>query len=394
MPALLILFVLLATSGLAPAVFGAETGKVDLVRRVETSADGRSPVLVLAQAQRPQQASPFEEIPEAERQAPANPFEEIPTAEPQTSPFEDVQEGREQRVGDFIEEVEFRGARRIPRDSLAARIFSKKGDTYDEEALRRDFMVMWNTGYFDDLRLEVEDGEQGKIVRFVVLERRVVRTIRYEGNKSATVSDILERFAERNVGLSVEDRYDPTTVQRATLVLRELLGERGRQYAKIEPQVRQIPPSSVEIVFNIEEGPKVKTGQIGFAGNTVLSDRTLKRSMKALKPIGIPKSLLFESLFSKTFDVRKLEADKELVRNEYQKQGYFRASVPTHDLEIRDKGHPLAVPRPVLVQEDQEARRRDDEHRGRPAVQPGPAQLHRRRAVPHAGERASRRYSR
>ena len=122
---------------------------------------------------------------------------------------------------------------------------------YDDANLRRDFMVLWNSGYFDDLRLEVEDGDRGKIVRFIVVERRVVRTIRYEGNKSATVSDILERFKERKVGLSVESRYDPTKVQRAANVLRELLGERGRQYAKVTPDVRQIPPSSVEVVFNI-----------------------------------------------------------------------------------------------------------------------------------------------
>ena len=347
MPVLLILSLLAAILAAAPTARAQEGGEVALVERIETRRGG-TPVLVLAQAQRPQQANPFEEIPEAEGQKPANPFEEIPAAEPQTSPFEDVQPGKAAQAGDFIEDIEFRGARRIPRDSLSARIFSKPGDTYDPEALRRDFMVLWNSGYFDDLRLEVEDGEQGKLVRFVVVERRVVRTIRYEGNKSATVSDILERFSERKVGLSVESRYDPTTVQRAMIVLRELLGERGRQYAKIEPVVRQIPPSSVEIVFQIEEGPKVKTGEIEFAGNTVLSDRTLKRSMKALKPVGIPKSLLFENLFAKTFDVRKLEADKELVRNEYQKQGYFRASVPTHDLEMRDKEARKLFPIPFI----------------------------------------------
>ena len=117
-------------------------------------------------------------------------------------------------------------------------------------------MVLWNTGYFDDLRLEIEDGEQGKIVRFLVTERRVVRTIRYEGNKSATLSDILERFKERKVGLTVESRYDPTTVNRAVFVLQELLGERGRQYAVINPEVRQIPPASVEIVVQHRRGTK------------------------------------------------------------------------------------------------------------------------------------------
>ncbi len=308
----------------------------------------KGPVYILAQAAQPQQASPFEEVPQAEPQQ-ANPFEDVPDAQQEPpSPFQDVERPDEQARGDFVEEVEFRGARRIPRDTLLARIFTKRGDNVNEDALRRDFMVLWNTGYFDDLRLEVEDGETGKIVRFVVTERRIVRTIRYEGNKSATVSDILERFQERNVGLSVESRYDPTRVQRAVVVLRELLGERGRQYAVVEPQVRQIPPSSVEVVFNIEEGPKVKTGKVEFEGNTVLSDGKLKDAMKALKPTGIPKSIIFENLFSKTFDVRKLEADKELVRNEYQINGYFRSSVSRHELEMRDKTGRRLFPLPFI----------------------------------------------
>ena len=260
----------------------------DLVRR--------SASILLAQQQGQQPAPP--------QQRPRSPFEEVPAApaegqQPQrpASPFEDVKEAPAEPVqptfrGDVVQSVEFRGARRIPRDSLVARIFTKAGDTFDEAALRRDFMVLWNTGYFDDLRLEVEDGDSGKIVRFVVTERRIVRTIRYEGNKSATISDILERFKERRVSLSVENRYDPTTVQRAVIVLKELLGERGRQYATVTPEVRQIPPSSIEVVFNIEEGPKVKVGVVDVEGNTVISDKDARRAMKNTRPIGIPHSLI------------------------------------------------------------------------------------------------------
>ncbi|MDA0204929.1 MAG: outer membrane protein assembly factor BamA [Acidobacteria bacterium] len=324
---------------------------IRLTERLVQGEDGRA-VYILAQAAPNQQASPFEDVAAPdEPQAPASPFEDVTPADPnqQPSPFNDV-EGPDQPTagGDFVEDVEFRGARRVPRDSLLARIFTKKGDSYDLAGLRRDYMVLWNTGYFDDLRLEIEDGEVGKIVRFVVTERRIVRTIRYEGNKSATISDILERFSERNVGLSVESRYDPTIVQRALVVLRELLGERGRQYAVVEPQVRQIPPSSVEIVFQIEEGPKVKMGKIEIEGNTSLSDRQLKSAQKALKPTGIPKSIILENLFAKTFDIQKLEADKELMRNEYQINGFFRASVPTHELAIEDLTGRKLLPIPFI----------------------------------------------
>jgi outer membrane protein insertion porin family len=326
-----------------------------ILRSGESASRGssrRGRVLVLAQQTRPQTPSPFEEVPEAQpqeqQQQPASPFEEVPETAPQEpSPFEDAAE-EPSRAGDFIESVEFRGARRISRDALMARIFVKPADPYDEGALRRDFMVLWNTGYFDDLRLEVEDGERGKIIRFIVVERRVVRTIEYEGNKSATISDILERFKERRVGLSVESRYDPTAVQRAVVVLKELLGERGRQYAEVTPEVRQIPPSSVAVKFNIQEGPKVKVGNINFEGNEVLPDRQVRNSMKFLKPMGIPKSLVFENLFKRTFDAQKLEADKEIVRNNYQEKGYFKATVTHHDLNIRDATGRAMFPLPFI----------------------------------------------
>ena len=51
--------------------------------------------------------------------------------------------------------------RAVPQETLRALTFTKKGDKYDEEALRRDFMALWNTGRFDDIRLETEAGNTG-----------------------------------------------------------------------------------------------------------------------------------------------------------------------------------------------------------------------------------------
>ena len=129
---------------------------------------------------------------------------------------------------DVIESIEFRGARRVPQDTLRAMIFTKRGDKYDEEGLHRDFMTLWNTSRFDDIRMEREAGRMGWIVRFVVVERRVVRSIKYDGLKSIQVSEVLDRFKERKVGLSVESQYDPNKLQRAKVVLQEYLSERGR----------------------------------------------------------------------------------------------------------------------------------------------------------------------
>ena len=232
-----------------------------------------------------------------------------------------------------IERIEFIGNRRIPRETLRARIFSKEGDPYDEEMLRRDFHALWNMGYFDDIRLEVEEGEKGKVVIFTLVERPVIRRIEYKGNKSVSESDILDRFKEAKVGLTVESQYDRTRVRRAEVVLKNLLGEHGRQFAEVRAVAERISASAIRLTFEINEGPKVKVGRIRFQGNTVFGRRRLVRAMKHSRPYAIPP---WFNLFSKTYDKQKLDEDLERIRMLYQDHGYFRILVKEPETKIVD----------------------------------------------------------
>jgi outer membrane protein insertion porin family len=285
--------------------------------------------------------------PTQQKPAPAAPAGQQPPK--QQNPFENVPEAQKPQTktnAGIIEDIEFRGQRRIPQDTLRALILSRKGDVYSDDAVHRDFMALWNSGRFDDLRVEKETAADGGVIlRFIVAERRVVRSIDYTGNKSITKSEILDRFKERKVALSPESQYDPGKVQRAKNVLQEYEAERGRQYAKVTPEIRQVPPSSVEINFKIDEGPKVKVGDIDIQGNKVFNDRIVIRAMKNLKPIGIPYSILFENLFSRTYDSTKLDEDSERIRMFYQGKGYYTAHVVDHTVTIKDVGgHGFKIP--------------------------------------------------
>ncbi len=159
------------------------------------------------QQQPPKPPNPFEAVPEGKEEPakPAQPAQPVPQPTPPPAAQEPARVTRPGQTPDnVIEAIEFRGARRVRQDTLQALIFTKKGDRFDEESLHRDFMALWNSGRFDDIRIEREPGKQGWIIRFVVVERPVVRTIKYEGNKSVSVSDILDRYKDKKVGLVVE----------------------------------------------------------------------------------------------------------------------------------------------------------------------------------------------
>src|ERR1700722_10663986 len=364
-------FVLSLTSALLPAsalprgladVFARSSGALD-------SLDSANPAEVKSQesSSKPQESSskPQEQEssskPQAQQQAdPSQQQQPAPAPQPAPQPTQSPLENAptqaapaaDQNSPAIVDRIIFIGNRRIRSDTLKARIFSREGDPYNEETLRRDFQALWNTQFFEDVKLRVEDSPDGpnhKNIIFEVRERPVIRRIRYDGIHSISESDILDRFKERKVGLTVESSFDPTRIKKAEVVLKELLGEHGRQFATVTPQYERIASSNaVILVFKIQEGPKVKVGHIKFTGNHAFSDRKLLRQMRHDRPYSIPLYFWDIAVLSKTYDSEKLTEDLEVgVRGYYQDNGYFKVVVAPNGpiLENYDtQGYKLGVP--------------------------------------------------
>ncbi len=296
---------------------------------------------LLGQQPAPQQPAPQQPPPQQKK---ANPFEAVPQSPDAAKPPVEAPKpapgqpaaNADRPPTDNVEAIEFRGARRVPADTLRAMIATKVGEPYDPQIVDRDLTTLWNSGRLNDIHTEREPGAAGWIVRFVLVERPIVRNIKYDGLKSIQQSEVLDRFKEKKVGLTTESLYDPNKVQHARNVLLEYLAERGRQFATVEPELHQVPPSALEIVFKVDEGPKVKVHDITFEGNNTFSHREILRAMVNLHPIGIPHSLFFESIWAKTFDSTKLEEDQERIEEFYRDHGYFLAKVTGSSVKTAD----------------------------------------------------------
>ena len=104
-----------------------------------------------------------------------------------------------------VERLDIVGNRRVETDTIRARISSNPGTSYNVEAVRRDVRSLLNTGFFDDVRSEVEDTPDrpnGKTMIFIISEKPIVASIDYKGIKSITESDILAAWKDQRVDLS------------------------------------------------------------------------------------------------------------------------------------------------------------------------------------------------
>ena len=105
-----------------------------------------------------------------------------------------------------IEQIRVIGNRRIPKETVLARLFTHVGDQYDQVSIERDFNSLWNTGYFEYIRIEREDTEKGIILNIYVTEKPTIREVNYHGLNSFSVSDALDRFKKEKVAISVESQ--------------------------------------------------------------------------------------------------------------------------------------------------------------------------------------------
>ncbi len=206
-----------------------------------------------------------------------------------------------------------------------------------EQIVREDFQRLWATGFLDDIKQEYHEytfsnGVVGRLVTYNLEERQRIRTIDYVGSKQVERTKIEERLKELKTELRLDSFIDPAIVKKVEGVVREMLKEKGFQFSSVTHKITEVAggPKLVNLVFNLDEGPKVKIKTVTFDGNEVASDGTLRKQMKTNK---IKKFLPFFTSHG-TYQEAKFEEDADRVMQYYLDRGYINAQVGTPELKF------------------------------------------------------------
>jgi outer membrane protein insertion porin family len=227
------------------------------------------------------------------------------------------------RSQETVEKIEVLGNVKVSRETILYYLTVKEGDPYDESSLRRDFRVLWSTGFFSNIRIEAEPGSHGKIVKIIVEENPVIKEIIYKTGKRLKEDDIVNKLKEKDNYVLPYSYYSPPKIQRVTQTIEDLLLEKGLTGGEVRADLNRKENNELGIIFRIKEGTRIKVGEIVFAGNPPLADRELKGAMKETKPHGLISWMTGKD----TFTQDKLNGDLDKVKKKLQEKGYMEASV-------------------------------------------------------------------
>ena len=112
--------------------------------------------------------------------------------------------------------------------------------------LREDFKRLWATNFLDNLWIEVKDqpypnGVVGKHVVFHMEERPRVKIVDYTGSSKIERTKVDEKMKEANVSLRLDSFLDQGAIRRVEGILRNLMAEKGYQFAEIKSNVEALP---------------------------------------------------------------------------------------------------------------------------------------------------------
>jgi len=222
-----------------------------------------------------------------------------------------------------IEKIEIVGNDRVARETVIYYLSSREGNPFSEEMLRRDFKVLWATGFFSNIKIEQLDGTNGKVVRITVEENPIIKSITYKTGKKIKESDIVDKLKEENEYILPYSHYDPYKIQKIRKTIQDLLFEKGLANGKVEVKTDQKSKNEFELVFDINEGPRTKVGAVEFEGKSKMLPSALRAAMKENKKHGLISWISGKDVYKEN----KLNDDMESIKEKFKEFGYMEATV-------------------------------------------------------------------
>ena len=173
----------------------------------------------------------------------------------------------------LVERVEIVRNQYLSAETFLFYISTRVGDRYDVPRLREDFRRLWATGFLQDLVIDARDTPTGgKVVTFVVSERKRIQIVDFRGSKALTNSTIEDELKKRDAAVRADSFYDMGKARRVEAILREMLAAKGYPLGTVRHDARTLGGASTQLSFVIDDGPRAKIESIEFTGNEAFSD--------------------------------------------------------------------------------------------------------------------------
>lgn len=222
-----------------------------------------------------------------------------------------------------VKDIRVEGVQRTEAGTVFSYLPVKVGDTIDDRRAAEAIRALYATGFFKDVRLEVEQG----VLIVLVHERPSIASIQLNGIKDFPAQQLKDNM--KYAGLAEARIFDKGALDKAVQELKRQYVARGKYGVSVTTTVTELERNRVGIVFNVVEGEVSKIKQINIVGNRAYEEDELLDMMK----LGTSNWMSWFSS-SDQYSKPKLSADMEAMRSFYMDSGYLEFNIDSTQVSI------------------------------------------------------------
>lgn len=232
--------------------------------------------------------------------------------------------GRVWAVEPFVvKDIRVEGIQRTEAGTVFNYLPVRVGDTFTDEKATAAIRTLYATGFFKDVRIDVE----GDVLVVIVEERPAIASVAFTGMKEFDKDAITKGL--KDIGLGEARIYDRALIERAEQELKRQYLSHGYYSVQISTTITPVERNRVAVNFIVDEGHVAKIRQIKIVGAKAYSESKLREYIDLTTP-GWLTWYTRKDQYSK----EKLAADIEKLKSFYQNEGYIEMQVESTQVSI------------------------------------------------------------
>ncbi len=209
----------------------------------------------------------------------------------------------------LVQSIVVEGNERIEQGTVLSYLPIQPGDTVDPARIDLALKALFRTDLFADVKIDLV----GTQLVITVVENQIINQVVFEGNSNLKEDKLKDEVTVRPRGIFTRGKVQ-ADVQRII----ELYRRSGRVSATVTPKIVELPQKRVDLIFEINEGPKTGILNVNFVGNSAFSDADLA------DVVVTKESRWYKFLTSNdNYDPDRIEYDREQLRTFYRNRGYY-----------------------------------------------------------------------
>ncbi len=222
-----------------------------------------------------------------------------------------------------VSDIRVEGIQRTEAGTVFSYLPVRVGDTFNDEKAAAAIKALYATGFFKDVRIEVD----GNVLVVMLEERPAIASVEFTGTKEFEKAQLVKSLKE--LGLGEGRILDKALVDRAEQELKRQYLSRGLYGVQITTTVTPLERNRVNVSFVVDEGEAAKIRQINIVGNKAFKQDELLGQIKLSTPGWF-------TWYSKAdqYSKQKLAGDIEALRSFYLNRGYLEMQVASTQVSI------------------------------------------------------------